>query len=486
MEPPRPLMRELPQADPFPVDALGSVLGSAARAIHDRVQAPMAICGQSVLATATLAVQGHADVVLPIGAGRTKPISAYFITVAETGERKTECDFQAMWPVRERERELRDRYDAASDSYTNEKIAWEKAREEVVKQGKGMRAVIKAALDQIGPPPVAPLAPMLTSTEPTLEGLCKQFPTHHPSLGIFNSEGGQFIGGHGMKEENKLKTAAGLSALWDGEPVRRVRAGDGAAIFPGRRVTGHIMAQPNVASVLFNDALLQGQGLLSRLLVEAPESAAGTRIPHVEKSETAIHLKTYGDALLAIMRKAPALKDGKVNELAPRPLRFSADAAAEWRAFVGHIEHSISRSGPLEPIKGFANKLPEHAARIAAVLTLVENIAAAEIEIEGLERGIALAEHYAGEALRIFEFSRAKPDLILARRLLDWMHQNWKEPAISLPDIYQRSLNAISDKATAAKLVAVLVDHGWLLPYSGGAVVAGKPRKEAWKIVRVD
>src|SRR5947207_9941681 len=61
-EPPRPLMRELPPADPFPVDVLGVVLGAAARAIHDRVQAPLAIGAQSVLGAATLAVQAHADV----------------------------------------------------------------------------------------------------------------------------------------------------------------------------------------------------------------------------------------------------------------------------------------------------------------------------------------------------------------------------------------------------------------------------------------
>jgi hypothetical protein len=55
-EPPRPLMRELLPADPFPVDALGDVLGAAAQGINDRVQAPMAICGQSVLAAAALGV----------------------------------------------------------------------------------------------------------------------------------------------------------------------------------------------------------------------------------------------------------------------------------------------------------------------------------------------------------------------------------------------------------------------------------------------
>ncbi|HEX2151644.1 MAG TPA: hypothetical protein VHG31_06575, partial [Stellaceae bacterium] len=40
-EPPRPLMRPIPPADPFPVDALGDVLGVAAHAIHDRVKAPL-------------------------------------------------------------------------------------------------------------------------------------------------------------------------------------------------------------------------------------------------------------------------------------------------------------------------------------------------------------------------------------------------------------------------------------------------------------
>jgi hypothetical protein len=63
-EPPRPLMRELPPADPFPVEALGDVLASAARTINDRIRAPIAICGQSVLAAATLAVQGHVNALL--------------------------------------------------------------------------------------------------------------------------------------------------------------------------------------------------------------------------------------------------------------------------------------------------------------------------------------------------------------------------------------------------------------------------------------
>src|SRR4051812_17632622 len=80
LEPPRPLTRELPPADPFPVNVLGDVLSSAAWAIYDRVQAPLAMCGQSVLAAATFAVQGHADVELPTG--QVKPLTNFYITIA--------------------------------------------------------------------------------------------------------------------------------------------------------------------------------------------------------------------------------------------------------------------------------------------------------------------------------------------------------------------------------------------------------------------
>src|SRR5947209_1910473 len=103
-EPPRPLTRESPPADPFPVDAIGDVLEAAANAIHDRVEAPLAICAHSVFGAATLAVQGHADVVLPIGTGQTRPISGYLITVASSGERKSACDAEAMAPIRRREK----------------------------------------------------------------------------------------------------------------------------------------------------------------------------------------------------------------------------------------------------------------------------------------------------------------------------------------------------------------------------------------------
>jgi hypothetical protein len=399
-----------------------------------------------------------------------------------TGERKSESDRQASWPISRHEKQLRDKYDIELLNYSNSKAAWDKARDAAIKRGKGDRVAIKNALDALGLSPVPPLEPLLTCPEPTFEGMCKHLAIGQPTIGIFASEGGQFIGGHGMRDESKLLTAAGLSAVWDGNPIKRVRAGDGTMILAGRRLALHLMVQPDVADILFRDPLLADQGLLSRLLVTAPESVAGSRIWREERPESDRDLKRYGARLLSIFGAPLPLSSGRTNELEPRPLPLTPEARRLWISFGDYIERAIA--GPLDPVRGLANKLPEHAARLAAVLTLVNDIDAGFIGADNMRAGIALAEHYASEALRLFGTSRVNAELRLARKLLDWLLRQWNESAISLPDIYQRSLNAIGDQATARKLVAILESHGWLVRMPEGALIAGQRRREAWRIVR--
>jgi hypothetical protein len=59
-----------------------------------------------------------------------------------------------------------------------------------------------------------------------MEGLVKLFVVGRPSLGLFSDEGGQFISGHGMKADGgaKVRTAASLSDIWNGRPLKRVRS----------------------------------------------------------------------------------------------------------------------------------------------------------------------------------------------------------------------------------------------------------------------
>ena len=211
---------------------------------------------------------------------------------------------------------------------------------------------------------------------------------------------------------------------------------------------------------------------------------AGTRFQREEKPDTAPALKRYNARMLEILQTPLPLAEGKRNELQPRCLAMSAHAINVWRNYADHLEGQLGPNGEMDAIRGLANKLPEHAARLAGVLALVENIDASSITADHMRSGAALADHYAAEALRLFGANKVNADLKLAQRLLDHLHTNWTEPAVSLPDIYQRTLNAIGDKATAARIVRILEDHGWLREITGGATINGERRREAWSIVR--
>jgi hypothetical protein len=302
-----------------------------------------------------------------------------------------------------------------------------------------------------------------------------------PSIGIFADEGGLFIGGHGMNTDNKLKTASGLSSVWDGSPIKRVRQGDGASILAGKRVSMHLMVQPDVAWMMLSDQLLLDQGLLSRFLVCYPPSTAGSRFWQDMDEHDTIVLQDFSQQLLTIMRRPMPLATGKLNELDPPLVNLSQEAKALWVNFVNHIETELAPHGSLEIIKGFANKLPEHAVRLAAVICLIEGHAT-EISGATMAQGIELAQYYASELLRLAFYGGADPKLVQAQALLNWLQSKWNESVVSLPDIYQKGPKAIRDAKTAKSLVDILVDHGWLIEVPEGATINGNYRKQAWSL----
>ncbi len=481
-EPPRPLRRELSPAKPFPIDALGQVLGAATRAIIDKVQCGDAIAACSVLAAASLVVQAHADVVQP-ATGRARPLSLYIYTVAASGDRKSAADHEALSPIRAREQALGAQYKAELPEYERAKRAFDIA---TARAGKTMggRQEIEAALRAVGDEPFPPLMPILTCGEPTLEGLHKLYAIGQPALGLFCDEGGSFIGGHAMCNNNRLRTVAGLSSLWDGAPIKRVRASDGASVLPERRLALHLMAQPDAAARLLSDPVLVDQGFLSRLLVCAPASTAGTRFQRGLKPETEPALRRYGARLLAILETPPNLMAGARNALQPRRLELDKAAKLEWLAYADRVEKRLASGGPLEPIRGLANKLPEHAARIAGVLAYIDNPKCVSIARNTLLRAIKIANFFATEARRLFEAGSCSPELRQAEKLLAWLKTTWNEPLIGLRAIYRFGPNSIRDAKTAKAAVAVLEDHGWLQRHTKpGPVVGGEPVREAWRIV---
>jgi hypothetical protein len=490
-EGPRPLYRELPPAEPSPVDALGPVLGKAARAIESMIQCPMACAANSVLAVASLAAQGRANVILPIGQGKPAPLSLYLLTVLDSGERKSSADGMALKPVRDTEREIAELEKGARQAYTAKLSAYEANARHLTTRLKGDRAALEAALHDLGPPPQPPLLSVLApSGDQTMEGLFRIYQHGRPSLAMLCDDAATFLGGHSLKAEQKAGTTANLCRAWDGSKLERIRGGDGVTVLYDRRLACHLMVQPGVAAGFLSDHQFADQGLLARFLVSAPQGRAGTRIRDDDAYQAlaynaALDLEDYNTAIASLLRQPVRWKDENDRTLGVEldALNFTPEARALYVTFANAIEGELGPKASLAMAKAFASKLPENAARIAGTLALIANPHASRIEVATLADAIDLAKYYLAEAVRLMASGAIDPELRLAASLLEWL-QAQPGTVIGLSRIYQRGPNAIRQADKARRAMGILSEHGWVKAMPDGAEIDGQRHKEAWEIVR--
>ena len=481
---PDPLRREPPAPEPYPLDALGPILAPAVATLARIIQAPPAMIAQSLLAAAAYCVQPHGNVIID---GRVMPLALYCISIGASGERKSAIDSQALKPIVEKQRELVEAYKLDAKLHKTDLRDFEKVEKDLSKDKVVDLAAIRktrdekiAAIKAIGDQPEPPLFPNLLISEPTAEGMFKLFSGGQPSLGLFSDEGGLLIGGHAMQKETRLRTIATLSKLWDGRPLDRVRAGDGASVLYDRRLSLHLMMQPLVASELFTDPIYTDQGFLARVLCAWPESTAGNRRYVHADPTTDPAMQRYWSTLATLLNRVYPLRPETRNELQPRCIPLSAKAKAVWVAYADTIESQLAVGQPLETVRGFASKSAEHAARIAGVLALIQDVNAPEIGAVEVESAIALMDYYLTEVLRLQAAGIADPDLQLAEKLRAWCSGR---STIHLREIYQFGPSGIRDAETVRKMVNILVKHGWLVKLPDGLEIDGVQRREVWRVV---
>lgn len=285
-----------------------------------------------------------------------------------------------------------------------------------------------------------------------------------------------------MNKENLLKTISGLSSLWDGKPISRMRAADGSALLYGRRVSLHLMIQEVILEQLMNNPLIERQGFLPRCLITYPSSMAGTRQYVAENVANDPAIIRFWERQKAILAKKLPVNDqpGPQNELCPKQLSLSDEAKKTWIAFHNEVELALGPEKRYEPIKRFANKAAEHALRLAGIMSLFDNLDAVQIEEGYIQRAITLTKYYLEENLRIQGYLSINPELALAQKTLNWCWEKGKE-VVSLSELYQKGPVKIRQATKARMIMSILVEHGWAIPCPG-AEVDGICQKEAWEI----
>lgn len=467
--PPLPLVRKTDMGEPYPVEALGPIMAPATEVLMAVIQAPDAVCAQSVLSVACLCVQGSGDVLVD---GRKRPLSENFLSICDRSGRKTSTDTAVAKEVRAWEEERFREYKKIFKAYKDDLEAYQAQQKKVLgnkklslEEQQGELSVLRES------EPERPVEPVILLGDTTYEGMIKRFVHGRPSKGLFADEGGVFAGGYSMAPEKVLYSAAGYSRFWDGASHDRVRAGSDFDTLYGRRLCMHLMMQDKIAVDFFNNRTLVSQGLLSRFFVAYPQSKTGGRQYVAEDPSLSAEMVAYNSRVRELLGLALPLKvdpstGQTLNELDPPTIEPTKAAKNLWIEFYHAVEENCGAGRLFETVPGFAGKAAEHCLRLAGIFALFEKTGTIIIERDHIKRATTVVEYYLNERVRIRNIAAPDKGLELAQDLLEWIKIKGKK-MVTLQEVYQTGPYRLRTAKEASATIKILVDHFWLVPIQG-------------------
>ncbi len=391
---------------PYPVDALPEKIRAAVEEVRDFVQAPEALISGSALAAVSLASQALADV--ERASRLNGPYSLNFMTIAESGERKTSTDGYFMTAIRNYENEQAElakpelkRYEAEAASWASKRAGILDAIKSAAKAGNPCDTLEAKLHDLQREEPIPPKIPRLIYHDATQEALVKGL-TGWPSGGVISSEAGAVFGSHGMGQDSLMRNLSTYNILWDGGTLRFDRRTEGGSFtLKGARLTVSLQVQGPTIKAFFDKAgdLARGTGFLARFLIAWPDSTQGTRFfkeaPAHWPALAAFHTR------ISELLNMPAHinEDGSLD---PQTLTFSPGAKAAWVLFHDTVEGELNCGGELTDVRDVASKAADNVARLAALFHVFENGLEGSIEAVHIEAAGRIVAWHLNEARRFF------------------------------------------------------------------------------------
>lgn len=427
---------------PYPIDAIPDGIRQAVQEVLAFSQSPPALAACSALSALSLAGQGLADV--RRAEGLTGPVSLFFLTLNDSGERKSSVD--GLFTESIRERELRQAEAAKPElaRYRADHAAWEAER-------SGLLAKIKSKPNQMlrdqlreheQSMPEAPRYPQMIHQDSTPEALAWSLANRWPSGGVMSNEAACIFGGHGMGRDSVMRNLALLNIIWDGASLRIDRRTAGCFTVQGARLTMGLATQPATIREFFeaSKGLARGSGFLARFLICHPETTQGTRFWKDAPASWPC-LTKFQNRLIELLEQTPN-PDGD-RGLEPPMMDFSTDGRAAWIGIYNMIEADLAPDGDLETLRDFASKAADNIARLAALFAIYD--AQTDIGAENVQRSFKIVLWHLHESRRFFGEIHTNPQDLLAGKLDKWLLDRG-EPTVHKSIILTNGPNALRKK----------------------------------------
>ncbi len=457
---PKPLLNDIDNAIPYPIDALPPVLQAIITNYHQYGRQPIPLIAGSLLANISLACQSMANV------ARDKhlisPVSLYFLMVANSGERKSAIDNLFSRPVRAWEKSFRQMREREVKAAMALHHAWQMERDGLLSQIKRCSFAsedaehLKSHLEYlVEQEPDIPLLPTLYFEDATQEALAIHLANGWPSASLWSDEAGIVLGSHSM-QSNPTRFVALLNRLWDGKTFTAHRKTSQSFIIQNRRLTLNLMMQPLLLEQLGRQSIgiHRQSGFLARCLMAYPKSSMGHRF-YQEPPDDFKYIERLEDRLKDCLDASKKLNAAGCVNLPT--LHMNIDAKKHWVLFFNETETGVSENGQWSEIKDFASKAPENAAMLAALFHLYSG-EQGNINATHMEQAIAIIRWHLQEARRLFTHYVPDTENANAMLLKEWLMAK-DIRYVSLRDIQR--LSPLRDKSIRDKAVESLIEYDY-------------------------
>ncbi len=420
----------------FPIMAVPQPIQRAILDVWEKTRAPLPLVATSAFSALSIACQHLFDVQRPVG--KPGPCNLFFLTIADSGERKTSCDRYFTQPIQNFEQRHAEENQAAHQAYTTALDVWcakEQGLKRKIQRLSSKDEPTAEAEQQLRQhhehPPARPASMRLLFDDVSPTAILSSLHDHWPSVGILSDEAGKLFNGR------TFENIGLFNKLWDGDPISLDRhRTSGSYTVRGARLTMSLMSQRKTLKDFLDKqgSLARDNGFLARCLTCCPLSTQGSRfigpktIPHwTEKSTATEPLEDFHRVIERLLRSAWHRHQHQKGRIT---VRMNGSADGQWRIHHDEIERGILPPGQWCEIKDSAAKSAEIIARLACLFAAFESAdqpESTEIGPDHIERAARICYWYMHHFREIFgDISMLTDGYKNSEKLLAWLHNHWQ------------------------------------------------------------
>ena len=463
---PHPLFQK---TDPLSLYCIPDLLGEMCEAIEKQYQIDRVIPFGQALGMIAAATRGM--IRTQISPDWIEHLSFYVLTIAETGDGKSQVMNLLRKPLDQYEENLR--ADAAKDyglRLANYEIAQANLKriKDSMSSGKkskapATQAELQAAIDEVESTKPADMPQLSIGGDVTPDKLTDLI-VQNKDLAIHDAEGTLFSHLSGTRHGTGSAYETMLLA-YTGDPIKVHRIGrDGGSVTDAHLVI-NTSVQPIVWKEIISDRKAVGRGAIGRYIVLNAQSNIGYRDAAAHQSHPIP--KDLIDQWSDVIRELLAIKE-------PRIFVLDDEQVQIFITYKANLEKLLR--DPENRLDGFGSRLPGILIRIAQLFTLIDNPAATSMSTEYLECALGFGEYLMKQREQADAIKERSPE----QRTLDVVAKLARECYGDVGDVDRAFTFSVRDIQQRGK------GQTWIKEGGAKAITAALQNLEKWLWIEID